>query len=161
MERQEGGRETAAAFAIPIPVPPNPGESYTCRIPGGILRLTRLVRENLGGDGLFSEKTEKKSEFLLENRCTKWIDCDKIEELLEWRTRRTGDYLEIRTPSGCRRKTIKNLFIDEKVPCRERDRIPLLAQGSHILWVAGGRICESCKINADTRQILQVEYEST
>lgn len=161
MERQEGGRDTAAAFAIPVPVPPNPGESYICRIPGGILRLTRLVRENLDGDGLFSEKTEKKSEFLLENRCTKWIDCDKIEELLEWRSRRTGDYLEIRTPSGCGRKTIKNLFIDEKVPCRERDRIPLLAQGSHILWVAGGRICESCKINADTRQILQVEYEST
>ena len=97
---------------------------------------------------------------LSENQCTKWFDCDKIEELLEWRTRRTGDYLEIRTPFGYGRKTIKTLFIDEKVPCRERDHIPLLAQGSHILWVVGGRICESCKIGADTRQILQVEYES-
>ncbi len=161
MERQGGDGEPGAAFSIPVPVPPNPGESYTCRIPGGILRLTRLERENLGGEGLFLENSEKKCSNLLGNRCTKWLDCDKIEELLEWRTRQTGDYLEIRTPSGCGHKTIKNLFIDEKVPCRERDHIPLLAQGRHILWVAGGRICESCKINTGTRQILKVEYEST
>ncbi|MDE7222493.1 MAG: tRNA lysidine(34) synthetase TilS, partial [Acetatifactor sp.] len=86
-------------------------------------------------------------------------DCDRIEELLEWRTRRTGDYLEIRTPDGCGRKTIKKLFVDEKVPQQERDHIPMLAQGNHILWVAGGRICESCRIDSGTRQILQVEYK--
>jgi len=158
--RQGGGKETAAAFAISVPVPLYPGESFSCRIPGGILRLKRLKRESLDEEVLFSANYEKKSEDLLENQCTKWFACDKIEELLEWRTRRTGDYLEIRTPFGYGRKTIKSLFIDEKVPCRERDRIPLLAQGSHVLWVAGGRICESCRINADTRQILQVEYES-
>lgn len=158
--RQEADGGEEISVSVPVPVPQSPGESLTCRIPGGMLRLTRLERENLGGKALDSENFEKKSVNLSENQCTKWFDCDKIEELLEWRTRRTGDYLEIRTPFGYGRKTIKTLFIDEKVPCRERDHIPLLAQGSHILWVAGGRICESCKISADTRQILQVEYES-
>lgn len=137
--------ETAAtAFTVSVLVPQNPGETFICQVPGGILRLQRL---------------RKKSVNLLENRYTKWLDCDKIEELLEWRTRRTGDYLEIRTQSGYGRKTIKSLFIDEKVPRQERDAIPLLTQGNHVLWVAGGRISESCKIGDGTEEILQVEYE--
>lgn len=159
--RQETGGGEEATAAVTVPVPQTPGESLACRVPGGILRLTRLENKNPEGNAFYSENIEKKSVNLLENRCTKWFDCDKIEELLEWRTRRTGDYLEIRTPFGHGHKTIKSLFIDEKVPSGDRDRIPLLAQGSHILWVAGGRICESCRIGADTRQILQVEYEST
>ncbi len=131
---------------VQVRVPQSPGECVSCSVPGGTLWLRRF-------------EAEKKNVNLLGNQYTKWLDCDKIEELLEWRTRRTGDYLEIRTPAGCGRKTIKNLFVDEKIPRRERDVIPLLAQGSHILWVAGGRICESCKIDSGTRQILQVEYK--
>lgn len=130
---------------LQIQVPQSPGECISCRVAGGILQLRRMENE--------------KNVNLLGNPYTKWIDCDRIEELLEWRTRKTGDYLEIRTPSGHGRKSIKNLFIDEKVPLRERDHIPLLAQGSHILWVAGGRISEFCKINSNTKQILQVEYK--
>lgn len=142
LERQ--AEEVSPAFTVSVPVPQNPGETIACQVPGGILRLQRL---------------EKKSVNLLENQYTKWLDCDRIEELLEWRTRRSGDYLKIRTGSGCGHKTIKSLFIDEKVPRQERDAIPLLTQGSHVLWVAGGRICESCKIDDGTEQILRVEYE--
>ena len=137
--------EVPCAFSVSVPVPQNPGDTLDCQVPGGILRLQRL---------------RKKSVNLLENRYTKWLDCDKIEELLEWRTRQTGDYLEIRTRSGYGHKSIKSLFIDEKVPRQERDTIPLLTQGSHVLWVAGGRICESCKIDDNTEQILRVEYKS-
>ena len=136
----------AGEEAVQIRVPQSPGECLSFQVPGGTLWLRHFG-------------TEKKNVNILGNQYTKWLDCDKIEELLEWRTRRTGDYLEIRTPTGCGRKTIKNLFVDEKLPRRERDTIPLLAQGNHILWVAGGRICESCKIDSGTRQILQVKYE--
>lgn len=135
-----------AENSVQIRVPQSPGECISCLVPGGTLWLRRF-------------DAKKKNVNLLGNQYTKWLDCDRIKELLEWRTRRTGDYLEIRTPAGCGRKSIKNLFVDEKIPRRERDEIPLLAQGSHILWVAGGRICESCKIDSDTRQILQVEYK--
>lgn len=130
---------------LQIQVPQSPGECISCHVAGGILQLRRMENEknvNLSG-----------------NLYTKWIDCDRIEELLEWRTRRTGDYLEICTTSGRGRKSIKKLFIDEKVPLQERDHIPLLAQGSHVLWVAGGRISEFCKINSNTKHILQVEYK--
>lgn len=133
--------------SIWIRIPSNPGECITCCVPGGVLQLRRLEAE------------KEKNKNLSGNPYTKWIDCDKIKELLEWRTRRTGDYLEIRTSSGIGRKTIKSLFVDEKVPRRERDHIHLLAQGSHILWVSGGRICESCKIDSGTKQILRIEYK--
>lgn len=144
----ERSGERLPAPAVPcqqIRIPSAPGESISYQVWGGVLWLRRI--EN------------KKNVNLLGNPYTKWMDCDKIEELLEWRTRRSGDYLEIRTPSGNGRKLLKNLFIDEKIPSRERDRIPLLAQGNHILWVAGGRISERCRIDDGTRQIMQIEYK--
>lgn len=145
--RQPDTGEGAEPFALQIPVPGRPGESAVYPVPGGILQLRCLERDN-----------EKKSLKFPVNQYTKWLDYDKIEKLLEWRNRRTGDYLEIRTPSGYGRKTIKSLMIDEKVPQRERECIPMLAQGNHILWMAGGRICESCKISGDTERILEVQY---
>lgn len=143
LERPQEQKPITAS--VQIQVPQSPGESFSCPVAGGILQLRRMENE--------------KNVNLLGNMYTKWLDCDRIEELLEWRTRRTGDYLEICTASGRGRKLIKKLFIDEKVPLQERDHIPLLAQGSHILWVAGGRISEFCKINSDTKHILQVEYK--
>ncbi|MCM1118852.1 MAG: tRNA lysidine(34) synthetase TilS [bacterium] len=144
LERLEERESAPMAFCQQIRIPGAPGESVSFQVWGGVLQLQRM--EN------------KKNVNLLGNPYTKWMDCDKIEELLEWRTRRTGDYLEIRTSSGYGRKLLKNLFIDEKLPVRERDRIPLLTQGSHILWVAGGRISERCRIHDGTRQIVRIEY---
>lgn len=140
------GEQQPAPPCQQIRIPSAPGESISYQVWNGVLRLRRM--------------DNKKSVNLLGNPCTKWMDCDRIEELLEWRTRRSGDYLEIRTSSGYGRKSLKNLFIDEKIPARERDQIPLLAQGNHILWVAGGRISERCRIHDGTRQIMQLEYKS-
>lgn len=58
--QQEGNRKQAAASAISIPVPQNIGESYRSQIPGGILRLTRLSREDLDEKAFFSAILEKK-----------------------------------------------------------------------------------------------------
>ncbi|MCI9071349.1 MAG: tRNA lysidine(34) synthetase TilS [Lachnospiraceae bacterium] len=157
--RQTEEAGAAEPFALPVPLPGTLGESRVCEVPGGFLRLTRWEKKDLCDKKILDRDSYEKSMNLLENQYTKWLDCDRMEELLEWRTRRAGDYLEIRTSAGPGRKTVKSLFIDGKVPREERDGIPLLAQGSHVLWVAGGRICESCKIGDGTRQILQVEYE--
>lgn len=157
--QQEAGPGAAQPFALRISVPGILGESRICEVPGGLLRLTRWEKEDLYRKKILPVDFGEKSTNLLENRYTKWMDCDRMEGLLEWRTRRAGDYLEIRTPHGPGRKTVKSLFIDGKVPREERDGIPLLARGSHVLWVAGGRLCESCRIGKDTRQVLQVEYE--
>ena len=50
-------------------------------------------------------------------------------------------------------------MIDEKIPREERERILLLAEGHHILWIVGYRISEYYKITEHTRQILQVQMD--
>ena len=56
------------------------------------------------------------------------------------------------------RKTLKDYMIDRKVPKEKRDVLPLLAEGSHVIWLVGHRISEYYKVSADTKRILQVQY---
>lgn len=59
-------------------------------------------------------------------------------------------------PDG-KKKTVARYMIDEKIPRDQRDQIPVLADGSHILWVIGYRISEYYKITDTTKRILQVK----
>ena len=58
------------------------------------------------------------------------------------------------------RKKLKEFLIDEKVPREERDRLPLLADGSHVLWVFGYRISDEVKITENTQQVLHIRRKS-
>ncbi len=84
---------------------------------------------------------------------TKWFDCDKIKGTLVIRTRQTGDYI---TLSGGSKKALRRFMIDEKIPAEERDKIALLADGDHIMWIIGWRISSYYKIGPDTKRVLQV-----
>ncbi len=92
------------------------------------------------------------------NSCVKWFDYDKIENTLKLRTRNVGDYLQIDSQGG--RKKLKDFFIDEKIPKNKRDRILLVADGSHILWIIGygSRISERYKISDQTKKILAMVF---
>ena len=72
------------------------------------------------------------------------------------RYRLPGDYITLK---GGGRKSLKSLFIDEKIPREERNHIPLLAEGSHVLWVIGGRISEYYKVTEETERILKVQVD--
>ena len=89
------------------------------------------------------------------NHYTKCFDYDKILENLCLRTRETGDYLEINKDHG--RKSLQDYFVNEKVPKEKRDRMVLLAEGSHILWVIGKRISEYYKITGATKKVLKIQ----
>ncbi|MDR2044785.1 MAG: tRNA lysidine(34) synthetase TilS [Clostridium sp.] len=114
------------------------------------------VRLTLLNDDAFSKKDKE----IPEKQYTKSFDYDKIKKPLMLRTRQTGDYFLIKSlnPSGTSRKTIKEYMIGEKIPAGERDRVPLLAEENHILWVVGYRVSEYYKITGDTRRILRVEF---
>jgi tRNA(Ile)-lysidine synthase len=90
-----------------------------------------------------------------EKAYTKWLDCDKIENSLQIRYRRPGDYLCV-TESGGRKK-LRDYFIDEKIPREKRDRILLLADGSHIIWVLGYRISTAYKVTEQTKTVLRIQ----
>ena len=137
-------------------------------LPGGIragrnyqgIFLCREERKNSGkGVDDFSVFMRvfprRPGEKIPENRYTKWFDYDKINNDVVIRTRRTGDYIEI--APGSRKKTVKAYMIDEKIPREERDRIPLAADGSHILWIIGYRMSEGYKITENTKNVLEIQ----
>ncbi len=90
-----------------------------------------------------------------ENLYTKCFDYDKMKFAVQLRYRMSGDYLTI--DSRLSHKKLKSYFVDKKIPQTERGRIPLLADGNHIVWVVGGRISEAYKITESTRHVLKIE----
>lgn len=98
----------------------------------------------------------KKDAEIPKNRCTKWFDYDKIENGLYLRTREPGDYFQL-DELGHRQK-LKDYWINEKVPKSVRGQTLLLADGSHILWIFGGRISAHYKITESTKSVLEVQF---
>lgn len=112
------------------------------------------------GDGLHVPEymifTYEKGMNFPKNQYTKWFDYDKIKGTLSVRYRKTGDYITLASGGT---KTVKSYMIDTKIPKAERDRIPLLTEGSHVLWIIGHRISAYYKITEDTRTVLQVRFD--
>lgn len=96
----------------------------------------------------------KKEMEIPKKQYTKWLDYDKIKDTLCVRTRKTGDFFEI---GAGKQKLLNRFFIDEKIPKEERDKVLLLAEGSHIVWIIGYRISEFYKITDMTRTVLEVQ----
>ena len=97
------------------------------------------------------------SQNIPEKTYTKWFDYDKITSSMVFRTRQAGDYLTVRIcPGESRHKLLQDYFVNEKIPRQERERLFLLAEASHIIWIPGHRISEYYKIDQNTRNILQV-----
>lgn len=114
----------------------------------GNFRIEYKILEN------FVEKNQE----LPRNEYTKWFDCDKIIKPPEFRTRKPGDYLTLADKEGkLIHQSLKDFFINKKIPAKEREQIPLLAEGSHVIWLVGHRISEYYKVSKDTRHILQVQ----
>lgn len=90
-----------------------------------------------------------------EKKYTKWLAYDTIKHNVCLRTRRTGDYLIVNQAGG--KKKLKDYMIDQKIPRQERDRVLLLAEGSHILWVVGWRISEGAKVTEDCDRIIKIQ----
>ena len=91
-----------------------------------------------------------------EKKCTKWFDYDKIEGTLEIRTRRLGDTMTIN--SDGQHKKLTRVMMDDGIPGDIRDEIPLLASGSEILWIIGGRMGHQYRITPETGRVIEIEY---
>lgn len=96
----------------------------------------------------------KKSMINTRNGYTKCFDYDKIKNAVQLRTRREGDYMQIDAKGGT--KKLKSIFVDKKIPQKDRNCIPLLADGNHIMWILGSRISEAYKIRESTKTMLIV-----
>lgn len=115
------------------------GKKYSLE-DGSILELSFINPEDLGR--------------IEEKKYTKYFDYDKINSCLKLRFRQTGDYLAINERG--QKKTLKEYFIDEKVPASMRYNIPVIADGNHILWIIGYRIGAYYKVTSETQKIVQM-----
>ncbi len=87
---------------------------------------------------------------------TKCFDYDKIKHGFCVRNRQPGDYLAINASGGCQK--LKKYLVNEKIPAEERERLLLLADGAHIMWIVGYRISSYYKVDGQTRRILEVTF---
>lgn len=93
----------------------------------------------------------------IEKKHTKRFNCDIIKNNICIRTRRQGDYITIH-PDG-RTQKLKSYFINEKIPQEERERILLVAEGSHILWIVGYRTNPVYEVKTNTKRILEIQID--
>ena len=120
-------------------IPLDVGESYFLE-DGSILEISLITPEDL-----------KQIE---ENKYTKYFDYDKINNCLKLRFRQTGDYLTINKQG--QRKSLKEYFINEKIPALKRGEVPVIADENHILWIIGYRISAYFKVTSETKKIIQM-----
>ena len=125
-------------------------EAIPCPCPPGSVRAG-------GQTWRFSLEKAQKDQIIPQKTYTKWFDYDKIKQCLVIRRRRPGDYLEINREHG--RKKLKAYLVDKKIPSFKRERLWLLADGSHIVWIPGYRISEGYKVTEDTKRILKVQVD--
>lgn len=86
--------------------------------------------------------------------CVNWFDYDTIKEGLLMRKRMPKDRICIDAKGNTQK--LSDCMINAKIPAAKRDQIPILASGSRVLWIAGVRMAEDCKITKHTRLVLEV-----
>lgn len=128
------------------------GEKVTLKIPGE----TRLQKQNMVITCKFIEEAGiEEAREIPQKSYTKWIDYDIIKHGLSVRTRQSGDYLTVDRYGN--RQKLKNCLINEKIPREVRDRIPLIADGKHIVWIPGLRMSHAYQIGEKTKKILEIK----
>lgn len=83
------------------------------------------------------------------------IDVDKLPKTAVFRFRREGDQIKTFGGGG---KTLKKFFNERKVPKKEREYIPLLAEGEskEVYVVCGEEISEKLKVDNNTENVLYI-----
>jgi tRNA(Ile)-lysidine synthase len=125
-------------------------ESYPINMPGVTVIPALLVKV----ETVITECPPMQSE----DKNNDWqalFDYDKMGPFLTFRKRHPGDWF---CPAGMggKRKKLQDYFVDEKVPRRMRDTVPLLCSGVDILWVVGLRTDERFLPGPNTTKGLMV-----
>lgn len=111
------------------------------------------IRGDAAKNGMHAEFDQE----LLEKRFGK-----DFRDKLRMRTRESGDYMFIKGFSG--RKKIQNLFVDEKIPRKNRGEIYMVAIGSEILFIPAsnevfkrGKYSGGYSVCGDTKKVFCIE----
>ena len=104
---------------------------------------------------IYSTETEKLKK-IYKNYLNNCIDCDKIKGKLFLRTRRTGDAFTL--PKRKVTKTVKKLFMEDKIPQIKRDKTAILAdEEGNVVWIDGYGVNSRFAADAESRNIAVLE----
>jgi len=120
-------------------------ESLTLSVPG----TTQVKALNIEIEADFIDLRELEFE---KNGMVAHIDADKVVGELKVRLRKPGDSFRPFGMTG--EKKLQDFFVDEKVPRRERNTVPIVEADGKIVWVAGFRIDDSFKVTEETKRVL-------
>lgn len=84
------------------------------------------------------------------------FDPDKVPPSAVLRTRKDGDKFQ---PYKGHTKNLGDWMTDKKIPLKDRDLIPVLADGSEILVVCGYEISDKVKVSTDSKRICRMITE--
>ncbi len=82
-------------------------------------------------------------------------DGDKIPKTAVIRTKKEGD---IFTKFGGGTKSLGDYLTDLKIPKRERENLPVLADGNTVLLIFGVALSDKIKVDKSTKKVLQFLY---
>lgn len=81
------------------------------------------------------------------------VDAARIGRALRVRGRRPGDRLRPLGAPGHRK--LQDVLVDRKVPCEERDRVPIVTdEADRIVWVAGHALAEPFRVTPRTTAVV-------
>lgn len=152
--RQKSQRKRLEATRIKIPGVTHFGKrSISVRILKryGSVNKSSPSGQGLGKSSAFSELWSRHP------RTEEYFDIEKADLPLILRLREPGDRMK---PLGMKGyKKIKDIFIDEKIPLKARNNIPLVVSASgEILWLCGIKMSDRCKISSSTKRVLKLKY---
>lgn len=85
-----------------------------------------------------------------------FFDGDRIRGPLVIRNRRNGDWFVPLGTQGSQK--IKKLFIDRKIPRRDRDHIALIADRESVIWIEKMHQSERVKVSPETKNVVRLEF---
>lgn len=159
IKRESEGEHRPAQQYISLRLP-NEGE---LEVPEMSLRVTIRRQQGfaLDLDTLEPDEAKHVSETTFDQDASKhytaYFDTEQLELPLTIRNRRTGDKFQ---PLGMKgHKKVKDIFIDAKIPLRERHTWPLITDQTEILWIPGIKRGNRSKVDQNTKQwtIITVE----
>ena len=83
------------------------------------------------------------------------FDLDTLKLPLIIRTRQTGDKFKPLNMTGS--KKLKKFFIDEKIPNKTRNNLPLICDKDDIIWIAGHRKSDKGKLSSKSNNIIKIK----
>ena len=108
------------------------------------------------GGAIEMKKVVKPFKITGNNQC--FIDGDRLSGEISVRTRRAGDKIMPKGLNGT--KKVKDIFIDRKIPAKQRDSVPLVCDERGIIWIAGVQQDSYYILNKDSKNIIYLSLKN-